>query len=263
MTPWLGWTWNHLGQSAALKFFCWQQCLCSHARQAPRSRPMNLVWYWLSQTSILNIDSAVSHPLLEAAQSKTPYTLSTRHWRFIGHTSLGLNEHGDLRLYYYQGNKAHNIPLINRRLGIVYPWPEHLLGPKDGPRDLTQNPFTMPGERGNPFDQHYNTCDGPLDCTPSADSAEQTHCAIIPKPLQRMLNFDAVFPALGLCLTMAQMTILRRAKSSIGTGTKLEGFNTLFGREVKEDMVQFEPEILHLECYCNATHVDESCCIWD
>ena len=118
-------------------------------------------------------------------------------------------------------------------------------------KDLTQNPFTMP-EKGEDLGHQYTTCNGPVDCIPLADSAGQPQCFRVSRSLQRLLSFDAVYPALGLCLTMGQIFSMRHATA---TKTGMESFGDLFRRDV-----QLEREGLKLECYCNATCIAESCC---
>ena len=44
--------------------------MCSHAQQLPQPRPLSLVWYWLSQINILDLDPGVVRTLLEAATSQ-------------------------------------------------------------------------------------------------------------------------------------------------------------------------------------------------
>jgi hypothetical protein len=226
---------------------------------------MNLVWYFLSQTNeILNIDSTVAGSLLKDAQEKTPQTLNSRHWRFIGHSTFGFNDEGDLRLSYEDNNdNIFSLPLADLD-GRIYSWPTAILGPVIETKDL----YALPPQTPRPISSSGfcgTSCSGAADCPSNTlivdldldlDPVASCHCIPATQNIQEYFNLDAIFPALGVCLTAAAMAAVAQSMPKDVQG--LEGSSEqLIGRDLVKSG---QSEAVQLQCLCNATFVAEACC---
>ena len=257
MTPWLGWTWDSLAQSSRIRHFCWTQCRCAFATATPEKRPLSLFLYWLSRTHILNIDLVNAEKILESAPKADSSIYETQHWRFIGNTYLGLIRNGALRLLFYKDGMAQSI-LLAERSGVIHPWPQHLLGPLDNPVDLTENPFVTPGLKDSRHGSRPVTCQSLQECSSDDAVDGPAVCVSASEDLQGYFGFDAVYPSLGLCLTLGSALLATGGLSQGALGPFLRRKGSLGGRSFEAELPSLES--VAVNCFCNATFVAEACC---